>query len=232
MISEEQFLTSVFWARELPPDEQERARRGITFRTIESGRYFIHRGDRIDNWIGVVSGLLRLGSITTSGKAVTYAGLPPSCWFGEGSLLKDEPRQYDVLALRRTQLALLNRATFFWLYENSVAFDRLLVRLINERLGQFIAQVEHDRTLDSAGRVAQSGVAVQPGDQPLHGHADRDQPGRNRPAGGRVAPGRQPCFAGTGKSRPAAQRGRHGNDTEAGRTALLRRIVHRLQGVM
>jgi CRP-like cAMP-binding protein len=156
MISEEQFLTSVFWARELPPDEQERARRGITFRTIESGRYFIHRGDRIDNWIGVVSGLLRLGSITTSGKAVTYAGLPPSCWFGEGSLLKDEPRQYDVLALRRTQLALLNRATFFWLYENSVAFDRLLVRLINERLGQFIAQVEHDRTLDSAGRVARS----------------------------------------------------------------------------
>ncbi|MCG8272497.1 Crp/Fnr family transcriptional regulator [Aquamicrobium sp. NLF2-7] len=156
MISEEQFLTSVFWARELPPDEQERARRGITFRAIESGRYFIHRGDRIDNWIGVVSGLLRLGSITTSGKAVTYAGLPPSCWFGEGSLLKDEPRQYDVLALRRTQLALLNRATFFWLYENSVAFDRLLVRLINERLGQFIAQVEHDRTLDSAGRVARS----------------------------------------------------------------------------
>jgi CRP-like cAMP-binding protein len=142
MISEEQFLTSVFWARELPPDEQERARRGITFRTIESGRYFIHRGDRIDNWIGVVSGLLRLGSITTSGKAVTYAGLPPSCWFGEGSLLKDEPRQYDVLALRRTQLALLNRATFFWLYENSVA--------------QLIAQVEHDRTLDSAGRVARS----------------------------------------------------------------------------
>lgn len=156
MISEEQFLTSVFWAQELPRDEQERARRGITLRTVEAGAYLIHRGDRIDNWTGVVTGLLRLGSITTSGKAVTYAGLPPSCWFGEGSLLKDEPRQYDVLALRRTQVALLNRATFHWLYENSVAFDRLLVRLINERLGQFIAQVEHDRTLDSAGRVARS----------------------------------------------------------------------------
>nr|WP_246340744.1 Crp/Fnr family transcriptional regulator [Aminobacter sp. MDW-2] len=149
-------MASVFWARELPEDERERARRGIMLRVLEPGTYFIHRGDRIDNWIGVVSGLLRLGSITTSGKAVTYAGLPPSCWFGEGSLLKDEPRQYDVLALRRTQVALLNRATFFWLFENSVAFDRLLVRLINERLGQFIAQVEHDRTLDSTGKVARS----------------------------------------------------------------------------
>lgn len=156
MIGPEQFLTSIFWARELPEDERERARRGIVLRSVDAGAYLIHRGDKVDNWIGIVSGLLRLGSITTSGKAVSYAGLPPSCWFGEGSLLKDEPRQYDVMALRRSQVALLNRATFMWLYENSVAFNRLLVRLFNERLGQFIALVEHDRTLNSTGKVARS----------------------------------------------------------------------------
>jgi CRP-like cAMP-binding protein len=156
VISEEQFLSSTFWAQELPRDEQERARRGTTWRTLDAGAYLIHRGDRVDNWIGVVSGLLKLGSITISGKAVTYAGLPPSCWFGEGSLLKDQPRQYDVIALRRTQVALLNRSTFMWLYGNSVAFNRLLVRLFNERLGQFIALVEYDRTLDSTGKVARN----------------------------------------------------------------------------
>nr|WP_210309555.1 Crp/Fnr family transcriptional regulator [Aminobacter aganoensis] len=149
-------MTSVFWAQELPGEEQERARRGIALRNLDVGASLIHRGDRVDSWIGVVSGLLKLGSITDSGKAVSYVGLPPSCWFGEGSLLKDEPRQYDVVALRRTQVALLNRATFFWLFENSVAFNRLLVRLFNERLGQFIALVEHDRTLDSTGKVARS----------------------------------------------------------------------------
>lgn len=156
MISPEQFLTSTFWAQELPQDEQERARRGISFRNLDPGASLIHRGDRVDSWIGVVSGLLKLGSITVSGKAVTYAGLPPSCWFGEGSLLKDEPRQYDVIALRRTQVALLNRSTFLWLYDNSVAFNRLLVRLFNERLGQFIALVEYDRTLDSTAKVARN----------------------------------------------------------------------------
>lgn len=156
MVDEQQFLSAVFWARELPPDERERARRGTSFRQLEAGSYLIHRGDRVEHWTGVVSGLLRLGSVTTSGKAVTYAGLPASIWFGEGSLLKAEPRQYDVLALRPTQVAMLNRASFTWLYENSVAFNRLLVRLLNERLGQFIALVEHDRTLDSAGKVARS----------------------------------------------------------------------------
>jgi len=156
LIESEQFLRTTFWARELPGDEQERARRGITLRTIEVGSTLIHRGDRVDSWTGVVSGLMKLGSITTTGRAVTYAGLPASIWFGEGSLIKDEPRQYDVVALRRTQVAQLNRATFLWLFENSVAFNRLLVRLLNERLGQFIALVEHDRTLESSGKVARS----------------------------------------------------------------------------
>lgn len=61
-----------------------------------------------------------------------------------------------MIALRRTQVALLNRATFLWLYDNSVAFNRLLVRLFNERLGQFIALVEYDRTLDSTAKVARN----------------------------------------------------------------------------
>ena len=35
-------------------------------------------------------------------------------------MLKQEPRRYDVMALRDTRLALMDRSTFFWLFENSV----------------------------------------------------------------------------------------------------------------
>jgi CRP-like cAMP-binding protein len=77
-------------------------------------------------------------------------------WFGEGSLLKNEPRQYDLVALRDTRLALMNKNTFFWLFENSAAFNRFLVRQFNERLGQFIALVEYDRSLDGTARVARA----------------------------------------------------------------------------
>lgn len=155
-MDEARFEAKVYWARELPPDERERARRGVTLRRFGPGETLIHRGDKIDAWIGVMDGLLQLGSVTSSGKAVTYAGLPSSAWFGEGSLLKDEPRQYDVTALRAAEAAYLNRAAFMWLYENSMAFNRLLVRLLNARLGQFIASIEHDRTLDGTGKVARS----------------------------------------------------------------------------
>lgn len=150
------FEARVFWARELPPEERERARRGLTLRRFEAGASVIHRGDKVDAWIGVMDGLLKISSVTDMGKAITISGLPTSMWFGEGGVLKDEPRQYDVIAIRRTEAAYLNRGVFMWLYENSLAFNHLLIRLLNERLGQFIGSIEHDRSMDGAGKVARS----------------------------------------------------------------------------
>jgi CRP-like cAMP-binding protein len=82
--------------------------------------------------------------------------VPPGGWFGEGTMLKSEPRKYDVLALRDTEIALMNNATFQWLFENSVAFNRHLVRQLNERLAHFIALAEYHRLLDAPGRLARN----------------------------------------------------------------------------
>ena len=87
---------------------------------------------------------------------MTLAGIRAGGWFGEGTVLKNEPRHYDLVALRDTRLALMERATFLWLFENSVAFNRFLVRQLNERLGQFIALAEYDRMLDATGRLARN----------------------------------------------------------------------------
>jgi CRP-like cAMP-binding protein len=75
-------------------------------------------------------------------------------WLGEGSLLKTEPRRYDVVALRDSRIARMPRSTFEWLLDTSIGFNRFLLRQINERLGQFIALVEHARLLDPDARVA------------------------------------------------------------------------------
>ena len=144
------------WSRELPEHELETACTGITERSYRTGEFVFLRGDQFDYWTGVVSGLMRMSVVSRGGKAMTFTGLTAGAWFGEGTMLKKEIRRYDMVALRDTRIALMDQATFFWLYENSVAFNRLLVRLLNERLGQFIALVEHDRTLDSAGKVARS----------------------------------------------------------------------------
>ncbi|MFV0280600.1 MAG: Crp/Fnr family transcriptional regulator [Rhodoblastus sp.] len=145
-----------FWASELSVAEAERACRGLTEKTWPAGATIMHRGDAYDYWTGVVSGLVKISSVSSSGKALSLAGMPAGMWFGEGSMLKNERRQYDLVALRDSRLALMNGATFAWLFENSVGFNRFLVRQFNERLGQFIALVEHDRMLDGVARVSRT----------------------------------------------------------------------------
>ena len=149
-------VRAAIWAADLSSEEIERASRGISEKTFAKGSYVCHRGDRLDYWTGVVTGLVKISAISRDGKAMTFAGIGPGGWFGEGSVLKDEPRKYDLVALRETRQAMLNKATFYWLCDNSGAFNRFLVRQLNERMGQFIATIEYDRILDPRARVARN----------------------------------------------------------------------------
>ena len=143
-----------FWLALLSPEEGDRAARGMTEKTYPAGTTICHRGDRLDSWTGVKSGLVKISAVSQSGKAITFAGVGAGGWFGEGTVLKGEPRQYDLVALRDTRLWLMNRTTFLWLVDNSVGFNRYLVRQLNERMGQFIATIENDRMHDPVVRVA------------------------------------------------------------------------------
>jgi CRP/FNR family cyclic AMP-dependent transcriptional regulator len=156
MITAERLREIAFWSAELTNEEIERTRRGVTEKSFAKGAYICHKGDKLDPWIGVISGLVRIGTISQKGKTVTIAGMRAGIWFGEGSVLKKEPRQYDIVALRDAKLAMMGSATFFWLFENSVGFNRFLVKQFNERIGQFIALVEFDRSLDATGKVARN----------------------------------------------------------------------------
>jgi CRP/FNR family cyclic AMP-dependent transcriptional regulator len=143
-----------FWADALTEDEAARAVKGTSEKRFPAGAYICHRGDRLDSWTGVVSGLVKISAISESGKQTTFAGAGAGGWFGEGTILKNEARQYDLVALRDTRLAMMNRPTFIWLFENSVGFTRFLVHQLNERMGQFIATIESDRSHDPTARIA------------------------------------------------------------------------------
>jgi CRP/FNR family transcriptional regulator, cyclic AMP receptor protein len=138
MITPDHLRRIAIWSRDLSGRELEAACSGVTERSYRNGESIFVRGDQFDYWTGVVSGLVRMGTVSRSGKAMTFTGLSAGAWFGEGTVLKKEPRRYDMVALRDSRIALMDQATFVWLYENSVAFNRFLVVQLNERLGQFI----------------------------------------------------------------------------------------------
>ncbi|MGD4794987.1 cyclic nucleotide-binding domain-containing protein, partial [Xanthomonas citri pv. citri] len=115
-----------------------RALAGTTERIVPAGAYVCLKGDPAEHWIGVIDGLVKIASHWVTGKTVTFTGVPPGGWLGEGSMLKREPRKYDVIALRNSRIAYMNRSAFQWLLDNSIPFNRFLLNHLNERLGQFI----------------------------------------------------------------------------------------------
>lgn len=156
MIAADHLKRIAGWSRGLSEREIEVARAGVIEKSYGANEFICMRGDRWEYWAGVVTGLIRIGAGSEDGKAVSLTGLTSGAWFGEGTVLKNEARRYDAVALRETRLALMDRATFLWLFENSVAFNRFLVELLNERLGQFMGLVEYGRALDAKGRLARS----------------------------------------------------------------------------
>jgi CRP-like cAMP-binding protein len=127
----------------------------VTEYEVPAGGYVCRKGQPVNAWLGVVSGLVKLGSVSPEGKMVTYTGVTAGGWFGEGSLLKNELRRYDAVALRDTRIAAMPRHMFHRLLSNSIPFNRFILDQLNERLAQMIALVDSDRLRDPESRVAQ-----------------------------------------------------------------------------
>jgi CRP-like cAMP-binding protein len=153
-------LSKSLWARALTPAQLARVETEVSSRRIDAGSYVCHKGDPVTHWIGVHEGLLKMSSVSPEGKTVSFAGMATGGWLGEGSLLKDEPRKYDVVALRDSELMYMPRATYAWLLDTSIAFNRFLVTQLNERLALFISLVEYDRMLEPDARVARCLAAL------------------------------------------------------------------------
>lgn len=146
--------TSSAWFPLLGPDERERVLHDVSTTQYPAGALIERRGERATAWLGVASGLVKVSVGNPEGKLASLMGVPAGGWFGEGSLLKREKRKYDVVALRASTIMRLPEATFDWLLDRSIPFNRYLLHQLNERVGQFVGKAESDRLLDPEARVA------------------------------------------------------------------------------
>jgi len=152
--SVQDLLANSLWIRDLTSEQQARVCAETVERLVPAGGFACRKGEPVEHWIGVAEGLLKLSIDSPEGKTATLTGIAAGGWFGEGSLLRTETRRYDAVALRDSRVALMPRATFTWLLDSSIAFNRFLLDQLNERLGQFIGMVEYERLLSPDARIA------------------------------------------------------------------------------
>ncbi len=153
-------LDAIPWMQLLQPDEQERAVDDLRVAQAQAGEYLCRMGRPVTYWFGVVDGLLKMSTDNAEGQTMTFTGVPPGGWFGEGTALKRETYRYNIQALRKSLVAGLHVDTFHWLLDHSIGFNRFVMNQLNERLGQFIAARETDRLTNPEVRVARSLAAL------------------------------------------------------------------------
>ena len=153
-------LAAIPWLDLLEAAQRERAVQEIKVGDALPGDFVCRTGRPVTYWFGVVDGLLKMSSDNADGRTMTFTGVPPGGWFGEGTALKREPYRYNIQALRRSIVAGLPVDSFHWLLDHSIGFNRFVMNQLNERLGQFIAAREIDRMNNPDARVARSLAAL------------------------------------------------------------------------
>jgi len=166
----DEFLDDCAWFARLPVAQRDRVRMD-SYCVRHGHKEVVGRvGERVLSWIGVIDGLLKVTVGSRQGKAVIYTSIPAGSWMGEGSVLKDEVRHYDVITVGETLTAHVPLATFRWLLASSLEFNHFIIEQLNARLAQMMAAIEVDRLTTHTERVASSICGLF--DPVLYPHAD------------------------------------------------------------
>lgn len=155
-----QFLRETAWMAKLPDAIAARVC-DESFDTFHRKNDLVaSRGEIVSSWIGVADGFVKVVTHQRGGKPVMFSGIPKNAWVGEGSVIKRDPRAYDLVALVESRAVHVPRATFLWLLQVSYEFNHFIIDHLNERLAQFIFMMETDRITDPTVRLARSICAL------------------------------------------------------------------------
>ena len=84
----EQELNQIPWLKGLTPEERERAQGDLMVTQAQAGDYLCRIGRPVTYWFRLIEGLLKMSNDDSQGPVITFTGVAPGGWFGEGTVLK------------------------------------------------------------------------------------------------------------------------------------------------
>jgi len=150
------FLERWEWYRSLPADLRSLVLETMSEISVEAGDYVARAGEPSSHWYGLISGYLQMYVVTSDGAETTLYCLREGEWGGEGSLLKQERRRYDLRALTAARICVVPGKTFDALRQQSIGFNHFICQIMNERMGVFVSMLAASRLSGPEMRVARA----------------------------------------------------------------------------
>ena len=147
-------LRASAWTGGLTPEQRLRLEDESHEKEFDARAVVWHEGAPADHWMGVVDGMVKAESVDADGRSTTFMAVGAGGWLAEGSVIKGEPLRYNVVALLKSRICFVPRATFLRLMMSSLPFNHFVIAQLNARLGHFMALTETQRKRVTVAQVA------------------------------------------------------------------------------
>jgi CRP/FNR family transcriptional regulator, cyclic AMP receptor protein len=138
----------------MKPDELDEVLKLSSERRVPRGASLFQKGDAGSSMMAVLTGRVRVSSVSAEGKEITLNVINPGEVFGEIALLDGKPRSADCSAIEETMLLVLERRHFLpFLHRNEDLYLRLIAVLC-EKLRRTSMALEELALFDLPARLA------------------------------------------------------------------------------
>ena len=126
----------------------------LSVRKLEKNEVLFQKGDEGDGLYSVISGAIRISSLSSGGKEASFNIMRPGDVFGEIALLDGRERTADAMAIESSTLSFLQRAKFKLLLASEPEFALRLTGILCNRIRRMSSLIEDFLLLDIGARLA------------------------------------------------------------------------------
>lgn len=140
----------------LDDDELEALANIAVKRSYPKNTIIINEGDETDSLYLITDGKVKIVLSDEDGKEIIISILEPGSYFGELSLIDEEPRSACVITMAKSQFAIINKSEFDRLQDEIPTLARNLLKGLSKRLREANKNISSLALMDVYGRVART----------------------------------------------------------------------------
>ncbi|WP_010114852.1 Crp/Fnr family transcriptional regulator [Acinetobacter sp. P8-3-8] len=148
-------LQNNVWYSQLPSLFQDYITQHATHLYIERDQAVFHHGDPFDGIYAVIQGKIRLGYIDIEGNQSIAAIVEPIMWFGEISLVDQQPRSHHAIAVEKSTILKVSSTAIEQILKEQPQFWFHIAQLTSQKLRIAFLELIAIQTLNISQRLAQ-----------------------------------------------------------------------------
>jgi len=154
-IKELSILKNNIWYSQLPKIFQDFIVQNVILLQIDRDQAIFYSGDSFDGIYAVIQGKIRLGYIDIEGNESIAAIAEPIMWFGEISLVDQQPRSHHAIAIEKSTILKISNTAINHLLLEYPQFWFHIAQLTSQKLRLAFIELISIQTLTISQRLAQ-----------------------------------------------------------------------------